>query len=400
LHRGITFRALDVDFVVETDHEELTRYLDKAFHALGPGDVPHHLITIRTTESAARAVLFDGAPISETRDPANLLPSVMSAINRAVAEASGERVLVHASAVEHHGRTLLFPAPMEAGKSTLAAGLVKTGFRYVTDEAAAIEPQTLEVVPYPRPISIDRGSWSLLADLRPDIAPGVEPYTAAQWHVSPLSIRPDAVAPRSLPGIVAFPRYSPQSRTQARRVAPATALVELVECTFNLDRLGVRGFETLARVVQITDCYRLTVSDLGAACRTVERIARDLEHPSATIAKVVVEPVDGDGRKMAAVDAASRLRRRPGLAWIALDPVVIYEPSSGGCMHLNPTGSLLWRCLDGCASLGDLASEFAKEFSMSKGPIERAVVALARRFVRLGLVVEERDVKHSPLRVA
>jgi hypothetical protein len=290
-------------------------------------------------------------------------------------------------------RAILFPAPMEAGKSTLAAALLRTGYRYVTDEAVALDPSTLEVQPYPRPINVDRGSWALLRDLRPVIPTGVEPYCAEQWHISPLDVRPGAVARPSRPHVLVFPQYEADKRTHTRPMGPARALYELVGCAFNLDRLGAQGFGALARLAASTRPFRLTVGDLGRACAAVDRIARVMLDEPDTLPGVVVESAATESRGSAeataepgVIDAGFAAARRPGLAWVILDRAVVYDPGSGRVVRLNASGSLLWQVLDGERPLRDLAAEIAAAYGSSRGTVEADVVALTRRLHRLGLV--------------
>ena len=48
---------------------------------------------------------------------------------------------------------------MESGKTTLVAGLVLAGLRYLTDEAVAIRPADGGITPFPKALSVDHGSW-------------------------------------------------------------------------------------------------------------------------------------------------------------------------------------------------------------------------------------------------
>jgi hypothetical protein len=297
-YRTRNLRALDFDFTVETDHAGLAQYLDSAFAALETSGDASHVVTLSTggPDSDAEVTIDDRTP-NIVADAAHVLPALMSAVNRAVVEATASRLLVHASAVEADGRAILFPAPMEAGKSTLAAALLRRGYRYVTDEAVALDPDTLEVRPYPRPINVDRGSWSLLRDLRPAIPNGVEEFCSEQWHVSPLDVRRDALARPSPPVVVAFPRYAAEKRTRAQPMGVAHALQELVGCAFNLDRLGVPAFGALARVASTSRCYRLTVGDLGRACTTVDRLVKARGDELEPAPEVVVEEPDAGGNR-------------------------------------------------------------------------------------------------------
>jgi hypothetical protein len=88
---------------------------------------------------------------------------------------------------------LVFAGVMEAGKTTLVAGLVRAGFGYLTDEAGAIERETLLIQPYPKPLSLEPGSWPLFPELEPQADLATDEYKAYEWQVPTAAIRPGAL---------------------------------------------------------------------------------------------------------------------------------------------------------------------------------------------------------------
>ena len=70
--------------------------------------------------------------------------------------------LIHAGVVAHKDKAILLPANSGGGKTTLIAGLIKNGFRYLTDEMCVIEPLTLKVYPFLKPLNMKIGSLPLL----------------------------------------------------------------------------------------------------------------------------------------------------------------------------------------------------------------------------------------------
>ncbi|MCL1599115.1 MAG: hypothetical protein M3094_08025, partial [Actinomycetia bacterium] len=62
---------------------------------------------------------------------------------------------VHAGVVSRNGRAVAFPGISGVGKSTLAGACVAAGWEYVSDEALSFDPDTMEVVLYPKPIWMD-----------------------------------------------------------------------------------------------------------------------------------------------------------------------------------------------------------------------------------------------------
>jgi hypothetical protein len=176
---------------------------------------------------------------------------------------------VHAAAAAIDGRAVLLPARMESGKTTLVAGLVQRGFGYLTDEAAVIDPVTLRVSPFPKPLTIDEGSWSVLPELRPERSADVEPLVSRQWHVDPRSIRSDALAADSEVVCIVSPQYVAGATTALRAMSKADALVLLCESTFYLDRHRRTGFDALGELVRRTPTFQLVIGDLESACHEI-----------------------------------------------------------------------------------------------------------------------------------
>lgn len=263
------FQAVGFSFGVRVMDPPLAAYLEKALASLSGPPRARHLYSVVDHGPRSHSVYLDGMRVIRTPSPSMALSYLLWHLNRSVIRESPSWLLLHASAAERAGRAVLMPAPMESGKTTLVSGLVRRGLRYVTDEAVAIDPRSLEVHPYPKPLSIDPGSWSVLSDLRPDLADGATAYLGAQWHVAPTSIRPDAVAGACRPRLVVSPRYQRGAATELEPVSRAQGLLLLADNSFNFRQHGPAALECLAEVVRGCDCYRLTMDDLDEACSVV-----------------------------------------------------------------------------------------------------------------------------------
>ncbi|MDP8969905.1 MAG: hypothetical protein M3N52_05320 [Actinomycetota bacterium] len=273
------YRALGHDFCVRTSDPALGRYCEEIFSAFAaPGRARSVYSVLDRGERTRKryAVYHDGERIALSRSPSHAFGTLLWHVNQSVVASTTDVVLVHAAAAERGGAAVLLPAPMESGKTTLVAGLVRRGLRYLTDEAVAVDPVTSQVRPFPKALSIDRGSWQVLADLRPDVDPAVAAYTKLQWQVPAEAIRPGALAPPALPRLVVAPRYEAGSDTTLRPVSRARMLTLMAESTFNFHAAGRRNLEVLARVVRRSDCYLLTVGDLARACTLVLDALSDL----------------------------------------------------------------------------------------------------------------------------
>lgn len=270
---GITpsacFRALGLTFAVSASDVSLGRYLERILRPFTVEEEPAHLLSLleRREDGHSHFLLyFDDQHVATTSNPSDGVRELVRAVNREMMAATPECLHLHASAAERDGAAAIFPATMESGKSTLVTGLVQRGLGYVTDEVVAVDPGTLAIRPYPKPVSLDAGSWSVVPELRPEAD---ESYLTTQWQVEPDAIRGGAVAAECRPGFIFFPGYDPAAVTELAPLTPAEAVMALAENTLNLRMHGPRAVEALARMAQTCPAYRLPLSDLDDACRLV-----------------------------------------------------------------------------------------------------------------------------------
>lgn len=278
-------RALDFDFVVEVESADLCAYLVDIFGGFpGPREVGHlHTYSIRRTDGSPVQieVSLDGEVIDRFITTSAALAFLLWHLNRRAVAASSRFVLVHAGAVARRGPAIVLPAPMEAGKSTLVAGLLRAGFSYLTDEAAAIDPVNGRVTPYPKPVHLDYGSWPLFPDLAPAADDRRQPLIRAQWHVPPGRFGARVSDTVAL-GAVVFPRYERGVTTALTPMSGADALVGLIANSFNFGLHGAQGLAGLASVLEGTRCFRLAVGDLDTACQALSALDEEISTTTAT----------------------------------------------------------------------------------------------------------------------
>jgi hypothetical protein len=277
-HRTPRLRALGHDFVIATTNSGLGRYLDEMYAACV--DERSDATTVYALVDGIPgqrpfALYVDGRLLVQSGDAAFVLSHLTWHVNQQVIHRTDDHVLLHAAAAARDGVSVMLPAAMDQGKTTLVAGLLLAGFDYLTDEAVAIDPATLDLLPYPKPLSIDEGSQQVLAELEPRTGRSVATYLAGQWHVGPQRIRTGGLSGRVAPSFVVFPRYVAGSRTRLEPLARAEAVPALMRQTFRLHRHGRRNFEVLTRVAARTRCFRLLVGDLDEACIRLARLVDD-----------------------------------------------------------------------------------------------------------------------------
>lgn len=183
-----------------------------------------------------------------------------------------DRLALHASAACQHGRAVVMPAHMESGKTTLVAGLTAAGFDYLTDEVALIDPVSLRLHPYPKPLWMDDDSVEAVRRLLGDSRALGGRRLGDKHHVRPEDLRPATTTSECSVALVVAPRYVPGAPVSLEPLSRATGVALLAENCFNLSTFGAAALKPLAELVSSADCYRLTSGDLGEAVRTIRSL--------------------------------------------------------------------------------------------------------------------------------
>ncbi len=134
---------------------------------------------------------------------------------------------------------------MGAGKSTLAAALLRAGLGYLTDEIVAIDPVTgrrgaLPEVPLARPRARTPG---------PRAPAARRSIVGDALLVTPEVIRAGGVATSARPRWIVFPRYERDASTTLEPMRAPAALAAIARHSFHLDD-GPAALATLAAAVE------------------------------------------------------------------------------------------------------------------------------------------------------
>ena len=270
MNRTRSFDALGFAFGLEADDARLVAYMERLYASFpDPGRARHcYRLRDRHGDDARSELWLDDQRVGEAEAPEGLVATLVHDLNRRALDGS-EHLILHAGGIEHDGVGVIFPGAMEAGKTTLAAGLVRAGFGYLTDEGVAVDRDSLRIHPYPKPLSVDRGAWPLFPELEPDADLATDGYKADQWQVPPADIRADALGQPCAIALIVFPKYEAGAETSVEPLGRAEALVELAKNTYKFDVQGAPALDVLAEIVRPADCYRLTSGDLDAAVAVV-----------------------------------------------------------------------------------------------------------------------------------
>jgi hypothetical protein len=267
------FHALALDFALAVDDDVLGKYLEWLLDgfAAPPGDAVAYEVVTAGDEPDAVDLRFDGETVLHAAGVGSFVVHLVQWVNQRAVDPA-YFVTSHAGGVVRDGLACVLPAHMEFGKTTLTAGLVRSGWSYLTDEAVAFDWETGDIEPFPKPLSVDPGSQHLFPELAPPRPPNARTDDVEQWQVPPSMFRADAVGARCRAGYVVFPRYAADAPTALVPIGRAEGLVELARNTFRFNEQPRRSLDALARVIRSVDCYRLTVGDLDTACRLVDAL--------------------------------------------------------------------------------------------------------------------------------
>jgi hypothetical protein len=185
---------------------------------------------------------------------------------------TAEQTGLHAACAERNGRLVLLPAPSGGGKSTTVAGLLQAGWSYLTDEASVLDNTTLEIAPYPKPITLVRGSWHLFPQTR-DRVRSEETCLMPAPLLGRDGAAPPAVASRARQiAVVVAPSYAAGAKTSLEPMTPGELVLLLAQSTFAFDQAGARHLRCLASLARTTPGYRLIVGDLDEAVAAIESV--------------------------------------------------------------------------------------------------------------------------------
>jgi HprK-related kinase A len=282
---GLTLRSGSFLIRIKSDLPDLPAVLHRLYapYPLEP-DAPFADIHIHLKRWAgfrawwhgeARIWLEDDGPFSTfPRDTA--LPLLEWGINWCVATRAYHYLLLHAGAVEKGGQALLLPAWPGAGKSTLCAALSQHGWRLLSDEFAITRPADLAIVPFPRLISLKNQSIAVIRDFAPEAVLGPEyPKTrkGTVAHLRPPDESIERAGETARAAWIVFPEYRAGAGLHWQPMTKTQAFILLSRNSFNYEKIGLRGFQTVVGLVDSCACYSLRYSNLEQVIAHLDALA-------------------------------------------------------------------------------------------------------------------------------
>jgi hypothetical protein len=219
-------------------------------------------------------LLRDGRPVYETPYHSEFLIFLLDCFLEDFIKSIDGYLLIHAAVLVKNGKAIVLPAKSRSGKSTLSIALIKRGFRYLSDEVAAINLKTLRVRGFPRPIGIRKKTLLLFSSLGPEINYKFFSFPCTkgtvEFHFGIPSRGRTASVTRSFPvSSIIFPVYTPNGTTSIDELGKAQAVFNVMRCSFNQRKLKDKVFKTAVNLVRQTECYVLRTKEISRACEII-----------------------------------------------------------------------------------------------------------------------------------
>lgn len=195
----------------------------------------------------------------------SLLPHIEWAINWHIMLYHPRFYQIHAGVVEVDGQGVILPASPGSGKTTLTAGLVRSGWRYLSDEFALIDPDDLKLRAYPKALCLKEGSFPVIDAMglqtsrRRDYQKGQKGRVT---FVKPFELNGDRIGGRCPVRFVIFPKYAEGQRARLTEISRAEAVLRLNEVSFNFAKFRSAGVRIMADVVRDARVYELAAGEL------------------------------------------------------------------------------------------------------------------------------------------
>ena len=222
--------------------------------------------------------LLDGQQLFDPFPASHAPPLFEWGLNWCIARRAHRYLLLHAAVLDKNGNALILPAHPGSGKSTLCAALSLKGWRLLSDEFGMIEPETGNVISIPRPIALKNQSIEVIrgrfthATIGP-LFPETRKGTVA--HVQPNRQSVDGIRTPARPRWIVFPKYQADAALTLSPFAKPQSFMRLANNSFNYEVLGVRGFETVRRLIRQCDCRRLEYGNVDEARAVLDELERE-----------------------------------------------------------------------------------------------------------------------------
>jgi hypothetical protein len=200
-------------------------------------------------------------PVAKSGDAGHVATVLMDEVARALTSNCRRGLLFHAAAVGWRDHVVVLPGGTGAGKSTLAASLVRRGLTLLGDEIACLDDRHI-VGSFARPFAFKpRGLAVARRWLAIEDAAGQTLETRLATLVPPCLIGRFDYSPAWSAAAIVFPEWEEGRRFEVRPLSRAETALGLMASLVNARNLPGHGLADVVRLAQQIPGYRLRYSD-------------------------------------------------------------------------------------------------------------------------------------------
>ena len=167
---------------------------------------------------------------------------------------------VHATALEYQGRGVLIPGYSGQGKTTSFLSLLRSGFRYLSDDFPLLRDRGthMELLAFPMKIDVTDRTIEFFPELR-NAAPGILQQGISKKFFQAEDVYANSLGNSCTPAMILFPHVVDMPHSCLEPLPKSRALEAIMPQGLLVYDQAVarREFQALSRLVQQVDCYRL-----------------------------------------------------------------------------------------------------------------------------------------------
>ncbi len=197
-------------------------------------------------------------------------------MNWCIAVTAHYYLMLHAAVLERDGLALIMPGDPGAGKSTLTAALMLSGWRLLSDEIALIDRHDGLLRGLARPVSLKNASIGIVRDFDPQSEFGDTAHDTHKGSVAHLKPSGDSVLrveEPARPAWIVFPRWKAGAEASLTPHSKSAAFLHLASHAFNYSVLGQIGFQQAAALMDACSCWDFEYGRLEDAIRVFRELA-------------------------------------------------------------------------------------------------------------------------------
>ena len=197
-------------------------------------------------------------------------------MNWCIAVTAHYYLMLHAAVLERDGRALIMPGDPGAGKSTLTAALMLSGWRLLSDEIALIDRRDGLLRGLARPVSLKNASIGIIREHDPQALLGDTAHDTHKGSVAHLRPTQDSVLrvdEAARPAWIVFPRWKAGAEARLTPHSKSAAFLHLASHAFNYSVLGSLGFQRVAALMDACACWDFEYGRLEDAIQIFRELA-------------------------------------------------------------------------------------------------------------------------------